>query len=152
MELSMVVRACTDMDPFANIFVESACSDSNRGSFGIERFPFLRNINEPTDLSFSSSTNMGIPVLGMRGPIFIHGPHFNIALRLFHGRGGVAPPSGSSSMSFDNLKSDSSQQFNPLAAKAATISLSGLGTGGPFGFDSFSQNQKKKNNKKSKVN
>lgn len=92
-----------------------------------------------------------VKVLGMRGPIFIDGPHFNIALRLFHGRGGVAPLSGSSSMSFDNMKSDSSQQFNPLAAKAATISLSGIGTGGPFGFDSFSQNQKNKNNKKSKV-
>lgn len=39
-------------------------------------------------------------------------------------------------------------KFNPLAAKAATISLSAFGPGGPFGFDSFSEmwkNQKKNN-------
>jgi hypothetical protein len=38
-------------------------------------------------------------------------------------------------------------QFNPLAAKAATISLSSFGPGGPFSFDSFSEkwkNQKRK--------
>lgn len=87
----------------------------------------------------------------MRGPIFVDGPHFDIAFRLFHGREAVVSLSGPSSMRVNNSKPDSSQQFNPLAAKAASISLSDFGPGGDFGFDSFSQNWKKKNSKKSKV-
>lgn len=42
-------------------------------------------------------------------------------------------------------------QFNPLAAKAATISLSSFGAGGPFNFDFFSEKwgkQKKKSGKR----
>lgn len=42
-------------------------------------------------------------------------------------------------------------QFNPLAATAATISLSSFGAGGPFNFDFFSEKwgkQKKKSGKK----
>ncbi|KAJ4759036.1 zinc finger B-box protein [Rhynchospora pubera] len=139
------------MDPFiANMFVETACPDSP-ASFGIERCPYLKNINEPTDFAFSSSsTNMCVPVRGIRGPIFIDGPQFDNAFRLFHGRDGVVPLTGRSFKHTDNLNLDSSQQFDPLAAKAATISLSGFGPGGPFGFDSFSQNWKRSNNKKTK--
>lgn len=41
-------------------------------------------------------------------------------------------------------------QFNPLASKAATISLSGFGPGGPFSFDGFSNKWKKHSKKSSK--
>lgn len=48
------------------------------------------------------------------------------------------------------VKADAvSQQFNPLAAKAATISLAGFG--GSFGFDAFNEmfkNQQKKHKSK----
>ena len=40
--------------------------------------------------------------------------------------------------------------FNPLAAKAATISLSAFGPGGPFGFDFFSKKWPRQNKKSSK--
>ncbi|CAL9146986.1 unnamed protein product [Musa hybrid cultivar] len=39
--------------------------------------------------------------------------------------------------------------FNPLAAKAATISLSAFGPGGPFGFDFFSNKPNRQNNRSS---
>lgn len=85
---------------------------------------------------------------GGKGPIFEDGPNFDMAFRLFHGRDGVVPLSGRSYVPSENLETDPpAPQFNPLAAKAATISLSGFGAGGPFSFDAFSQkwnNQKKK--------
>lgn len=76
-----------------------------------------------------------------------------MAFRLFHGQNGVVPLSGKSFFESEKLESEPSQpQFNPLAAKAATISLSAFGPGGPFGFDSFSEMWKnqKKNSKSSK--
>lgn len=113
----------------------------------ILRCPFLRNINEPTSFSFSSSLAFSLPVHGARGPIFEDGPNFDVAFRLFHGRDGVVPLSGSSYVRSENLElNPPAPQFNPLAAKAATISLSGFGVGGPFSFDAFSgkwKNQKK---------
>ena len=85
---------------------------------------------------------------GAKGPIFEDGPNFDVAFRLFHGRDGVVPLSGSSYVRSENLElNPPAPQFNPLAAKAATISLSGFGVGGPFSFDAFSgkwKNQKKK--------
>jgi hypothetical protein len=39
--------------------------------------------------------------------------------------------------------SSNTPQFKPLAAKAATISLSAFGLGGPFGFVNFSEKWKK---------
>jgi hypothetical protein len=90
-------------------------------------------------------------VHGVQGPIFVDGPHFDIAFRLFHGRNSVISFSSPSFMPVENPKPDSSQQFNPLAAKAACISLSCFGPGDLFGFDSFSQKWKKKSNKKFKV-
>lgn len=115
---------------------------------GITRCPFLRNINEPTNFSFSTSMTFPMPARGAKGPIFEDGPNFDMAFRLFHGQNGVIPLSGRSF--FPTEKPDSepvTTQFNPLAAKAATISLSAFGPGGPFGFDAFSEmwkNQKKK--------
>lgn len=87
-------------------------------------------------------------VRGGKGPIFEDGPNFDMAFRLFHGQNGAVPLSGR--LSITNEKPDSEpapRRFNPLVAKAATISLSSFGFGGPFGFDSFSEkwkNQKKK--------
>lgn len=70
-----------------------------------------------------------------------------MAFRLFHGRDGVVPLSRRS-MHPESLElKPAPSQFNPLAAKAATISLSSFGPGGPFSFDSFSEkwrSQKKK--------
>lgn len=87
-----------------------------------------------------------------KGPIFEDGPNFDTAFRLFHGQDGVVPLS-------DGARADaekpvlSSPAFHPLAAKAATISLSSFGPGGPFGFDAFSdmfKNQKKKSHSSKK--
>lgn len=81
-----------------------------------------------------------------KGPIFEDGPNFDNAFRLFHGQNGVVPLSGKSFVRTEKTPSESSPaQFNPLAAKAATISLSGFGPGGPFGFDAFFQKKKKEN-------
>ncbi|KAJ7975090.1 Zinc finger B-box domain containing protein 1 isoform 1 [Quillaja saponaria] len=112
------------------------------------RCPFLRNINEPTNFSFSSAFAFPTPVRGAKGPIFEDGPNFDMAFRLFHGRDGVVPLSGRSFLHSEKVESQPApSQFNPLAAKAATISLSSFGPGGPFSFDSFSakwKNQKRK--------
>ncbi|KAF2295853.1 hypothetical protein GH714_034552 [Hevea brasiliensis] len=91
-----------------------------------------------------------LPVRKGRGPIFEDGPNFDMAFRLFHGRDGVVPLTG---RSFSSSEKDDSQptlpEFNPLAAKAATISLSFFGPGGPFSFDSFSKKWKNEKNSKS---
>ncbi|KAH6804880.1 Serine/Threonine-kinase [Perilla frutescens var. frutescens] len=91
-----------------------------------------------------------IPAREGKGPIFEDGPNFDMAFSLFHGKNGVVPLSGSSFVRSEKPPSESSPaQFNPLAAKAATISLSSFGHGGPFGFDAFSEmwkNSKKKSN------
>ena len=97
------------------------------------------------DFFFISSAQ----VRGVKGPIFEDGPNFDMAFRLFHGRDGVVPLSGRASLhseKFEPEQAPALPQFNPLAAKAATISLSGFGLGGPFSFDSFSnkwKNQKR---------
>lgn len=87
-------------------------------------------------------------VRAAKGPIFEDGPNFEMAFRLFHGRDGVVPLSGRSFVHSEKVEPElPSPQFNPLAAKAATISLSSFGPGGPFSFDSFSEmwkNQKRK--------
>lgn len=112
----------------------------------IVRCPFLRNINEPTNFSFSTSMAFPIPGRDGKGPIFEDGPNFDMAFRLFHGQNGVVPLTGRSFLRTEKSQSEPSPaQFNPLAAKAATISLSGFGTGGPFGFDSFFEKWKKEN-------
>ncbi|KAK7270357.1 hypothetical protein RIF29_23438 [Crotalaria pallida] len=117
------------------------------------RCPFLRNINEPTNFSFSSPLAFPAPVRAAKGPIFEDGPNFDLAFRLFHGSDGVVPLSGRSFQLSEKLQPEPpTSQFNPLAAKAATISLSSFGFGGPFGFDSFSEkwNNQKRKSKSSK--
>lgn len=89
-------------------------------------------------------------VRGTKGPIFEDGPNFDLAFRLFHGSDGVVPLSERSFQRLEKVKPEPQKsQFNPLAAKAATISLSSFGFGGPFSFDSFSEkwNKQKKNSK-----
>ncbi|XP_057424270.1 uncharacterized protein LOC130717890 [Lotus japonicus] len=116
----------------------------------ILRCPFLRNINEPTSFSFSSPLAFSMPVRGggAKGPIFEDGPNFDLSFRLFHGSDGVVPLSGRSFQHSEKVQSElPKSHFNPLAAKAATISLSSFGFGGPFSFDAFSEkwkNQQKK--------
>ncbi|KAK4368847.1 hypothetical protein RND71_012639 [Anisodus tanguticus] len=117
----------------------------------IQRCPFLSNINKPTSLSFFSALNFPNTVKGGKGPIFEDGPNFDMAFKVFHGKDGVVPLSGRLQLSTDN-EVESTPQFDPLAAKAATISLSSFGPGGPFSFDSFSRkwNSQKKRPESSK--
>ncbi|KMT11422.1 hypothetical protein BVRB_5g107490 [Beta vulgaris subsp. vulgaris] len=116
----------------------------------IQRCPFLRNISKPTNLSFSP-VNLPVPVAGSKGPIFEDGPNFDLAFKVFHGKDGVVPLTRKASFHVDeHLEPESAPKFNPLAAKAATISLSAFGLGGPFGFNFFSDKWKKqKQNQKS---
>ncbi|KHN00827.1 hypothetical protein glysoja_000495 [Glycine soja] len=118
------------------------------------RCPFLRNINEPTNFSFSSPLALPMPVRGAKGPIFEDGPNFDLAFRLFHGSDGVVPLSDRSFRPSEKKvqAEPPKSQFNPLAAKAATISLSSFGFGGAFGFDAFSEkwNNQKRKSKSSK--
>ncbi|KAJ0654529.1 hypothetical protein HanOQP8_Chr15g0596021 [Helianthus annuus] len=127
-------------------FCRKLADESSPSQDDIVRCPFLRNINEPTNFSFSSSMAFSIPARGTKGPIFEDGPSFDTAFRLFHGQNGVVPLSEGSLQFTQKVKPEHvSQQFNPLAAKAATISLSGFG--GSFGFDAFNEmfkNQQKK--------
>lgn len=72
-----------------------------------------------------------------------------MAFRLFHGKDGVVPLSGRSFMKNEKTEPEPPPtQFNPLAAKAATISLSAFGPGWPF-FGDFSSKGKNKKNSKS---
>jgi hypothetical protein len=87
-------------------------------------------------------------VRAAKGPIFEDGPNFDLAFRLFHGSDGVVPLSERSFQRLDKVNHEPPKaQFNPLAAKAATISLSSFGFGGPFGFDAFNEKFKNKNKK-----
>ncbi|XP_040987262.1 uncharacterized protein LOC121235095 [Juglans microcarpa x Juglans regia] len=112
----------------------------------IKKCPFLRNINKPTCFSFSS-VNILAPGWGAKGPIFEDGPNFDMAFRLFHGKDGVVPLLGRSNIHGEIPEAEPAPQFNPLAVKAATISLSAFGFGGPFSFGNFSE--KRKQQKKS---
>ncbi|GMY08735.1 Serine/arginine repetitive matrix protein [Fagus crenata] len=135
-------------------FFRDLSEESMPSQLDMLRCPFLRNINEPTNFNFSSSMAFPMPVRGAKGPIFEDAPHFDQAFRLFHGQDGVVPLSERSFVHSENVgPKPASSQFNPLAAKAATISLSSFGPGGPFGFDSFSEkwkNQKRKSNSSKK--
>ncbi|XP_059657007.1 uncharacterized protein LOC132303668 [Cornus florida] len=112
----------------------------------ILRCPFLRNINKPTSFALSTA-NFPVPVRGGKGPIFEDGPSFDSAFKLFHGKDGVVPLSGRSHFCTENSEPEPVPQFNPLAAKAATISLSAFGPGGPFSFGPFSDKFRKQKKK-----
>lgn len=118
----------------------------------MQRCPFLRNINKPTNFSLSPM-NFPIPfqVPGARGPIFEDGPSFDTAFKVFHGKDGIVPLSGRSSFDDDRQEHETAPvhapQFNPLAGNVATISLSAFGPGGPFSFGPFSDKWKKQQKK-----
>ncbi|KAK4252653.1 hypothetical protein QN277_014398 [Acacia crassicarpa] len=108
----------------------------------IQRCPFLRNINKPTNFSFSSS-RINIRVPGAKGPIFEDDPNFDMAFNLFHGKDGIIPLSEKSDLHNDGRELEPQPVFNPLPANFATIGLSSFGPGGMFGFDNFSEKWKK---------
>lgn len=138
------------MDPiFQRALSEPRCLEENVVQQGIERCPFLRNINEPTNFSFLSA-NFPVPVRGAKGPIFEDGPNFDTAFRVFHGRDGVVPLSEGSLAKMEKPLLKPNPEFNPLAAKAATISLSAFG--GFFSFGDFSNKRNKKNSNKKNPN
>ncbi|CAN4098430.1 unnamed protein product [Withania somnifera] len=92
---------------------------------------------ETSDCSFNGPDIPRCPFLSS----FKEGPHFDRAFKFFHGKEGFVP------LSNDNIDVES---VPLLAAKVASISLSSLGAGGPFSFDSFSRkwnSQKKKRRK-----
>ncbi|KAE8679450.1 hypothetical protein F3Y22_tig00111402pilonHSYRG01482 [Hibiscus syriacus] len=129
--------------PFRSLHENSATSQME-----ILKCPFLRNINEPTNFSFSPAMSFPLPVRGAKGPIFEDGPNFDMVFRLFHGRDGVVPLSEQSSLHAKKAEPETAPpKFNPLAAKAATISLSSFGPGGPFSFDAFSKKWNNQNGK-----
>ena len=86
---------------------------------------------------------------GANGPIFEDGPSFDMAFKLFHGKDGVIPLFEGSDFNKGSMEADSLPVFNPLAGKAATISLSAFGLGGPFNFGNFSENWKKQKSESS---
>ncbi|KAG0472558.1 hypothetical protein HPP92_014415 [Vanilla planifolia] len=133
---------------FNNCFMESMWSANAFGSGDLERCPFLRNINENTHFSFSS-VNFLVPARETKGPIFEDGPNFEMAFKLFHGHDGIVPLSGRSLVHgrIEETEPKPTPEFNPLAAKAATISVSAFGPGGLFGFDFFAKKLKKQNKK-----
>ncbi|KAK8657932.1 hypothetical protein V6N13_036149 [Hibiscus sabdariffa] len=132
-----------------NFWLKGINEDTSHCSFNesdIQGCPFLKNINKPTSFSFSS-LNFPMPVQGAKGPIFEDGPNFDMAFKIFHGNDGIVPLSERFDVHCDRVKQEPTTQFNPLAARAATISLSAFSSGGPFGFGPFWdkwKNQKKK--------
>lgn len=109
---------------------ESGCPFNEQD---IERCPFLRNINKPTNFSFAS-LHLPVPANGARGPIFEDGSNFDMAFKIFHGKDGVVPLSKRDT---EKTKPEPVLKFNPLAANVATISFSAFGPGGPFSFEAF---------------
>ncbi|CAD6204645.1 unnamed protein product [Miscanthus lutarioriparius] len=134
---------------FRRALNEPMCLEETVIQQGIERCPFLRNINEPTSFSFSS-VNFPVLARGAKGPIFEDGPNFDMAFRVFHGRDGVVPLSEGSLAQIEKPLPKPNPEFNPLAAKAATISLSAFG--GFFSFGDFSNKHNKKNSNKKNPN
>lgn len=82
-------------------------------------------------------------VRGAKGPIFEDGPNFDMAFKFFHGKDGVIPLSEKSGLHNERTEPEPLPTFNPLAGKAATISLSSFGPGGMFSFGNFSEKWKK---------
>ncbi|CAL4973238.1 unnamed protein product [Urochloa decumbens] len=158
---------------FGSFLSESASSQNLFGHPDVERCPFLRNINGATTFSFTSALPVAVrsasydlvlavnqchwPICFLttcvivqaragKGPIFEEGPGFDSAFKLFHGRDGIVPLSERSYVPDEsiNVKTEPALPFNPLAARAATISLSAFG---PFGFGFFNNKGKRQNKK-----
>jgi hypothetical protein len=91
-----------------------------------------------------------VQATGAKGPIFEDGPNFDTTFRVFHGRDGVVPLSEGSFAHIEKPLPKPAPEFNPLAAKAATISLSGFG--GFFSFGDFQNKRNKQNSNKKNPN
>ncbi|TVT98564.1 hypothetical protein EJB05_56112 [Eragrostis curvula] len=134
---------------FGSFLGESASSQNLFGHPDVERCPFLRNMNGATTFSFTSA--LPVAARAGKGPIFEDGPGFESAFKLFHGRDGIVPLSGRSYVPDEkqnesiDVTPEPALPFNPLAARAATISLSAFG---PFGFNFFNNGKGKRQNKK----
>lgn len=118
--------------------INEKTSDCPFNEQDIQRCPFLRNINKPTNFSFAT-LHLPVPVNGSRGPIFEDESNFDMAFRVFHGKDSIVPISERDS---EKPKPECILKFNPLAANVATISLSAFGPGGPFSFEAFSEKLK----------
>ncbi|KAK3162417.1 hypothetical protein QOZ80_1BG0089290 [Eleusine coracana subsp. coracana] len=133
---------------FGSFLGDSASSQNLFGHPDVERCPFLRNMNGATTLSFTSA--LPVAARAGKGPIFEDGPGFESAFKLFHGRDGIVPLSGRSYVPDEqhnesiDVTPEPALPFNPLAARAATISLSAFG---PFGFNFFNGKGKRQNKK-----
>jgi hypothetical protein len=137
------------MEMFFGSFLSESVSPQNLfGHPDVERCPFLRNINGATTFSLSSA--LPVAAQGGKGPIFEEGSGFESAFKLFHGRDVIVPLSERSYVSDENhnesidVRTEPALPFNPLAARAATISLSAFG---PFGFGFFNGKGKRQNKK-----
>ncbi|KAL3651038.1 hypothetical protein CASFOL_007441 [Castilleja foliolosa] len=124
-------------------------SDCSLNEHAIHKCPFLSNIQKPTNFSFGS-LNFPNPFKGANGPIFEDGPSFELAFKLFHGKDGVIPLSDHSDLYLDQHETKAVPEFNPLASKAASISMSSFGPNGPFGFNSFFAKMQNKKSRSSK--
>jgi len=133
---------------FGSFLSESVSPQNLFGHPDVERCPFLRNINGATTFSLASA--LPVAAQGGKGPIFEEGSGFESAFKLFHGRDGIVPLSERSYVSDENhnesidVRTEPALPFNPLAARAATISLSAFG---PFGFGFFNGKGKRQNKK-----
>ncbi|GER57611.1 aminophospholipid ATPase 2 [Striga asiatica] len=126
-------------------------SDCSFSELDMNKCPFLRNIHKPTNFSFGSLKFSSVNHKEANGPIFEDGPNFESAFKLFHGKDGVVPLTGSSQIHLDKYETEAVPKFNPLVSTAASISMSSFGPGGPFGFNSFFRKiPKNKTNKSSR--
>eukprot|EP00243_Klebsormidium_subtile_P002569 TRINITY_DN15182_c0_g1_i1.p1 TRINITY_DN15182_c0_g1~~TRINITY_DN15182_c0_g1_i1.p1 ORF type:complete len:490 (-),score=65.32 TRINITY_DN15182_c0_g1_i1:260-1729(-) len=143
-------------------FLKGAAEGMDLISMGVQACPFLRSIAKDTSLDLAKgSSGSSAPkdraqgqCPAQRGPIFCDEPNFESTFRLFHGSGGVVPlarfseqPEKSEApakardqacprtQASDNLGTAQ----HPLAASAATISISAFGGGAPnpFSWDGF---------------
>ncbi|CAL9196509.1 unnamed protein product [Musa hybrid cultivar] len=112
-EFFMEFETYSKMELFGGFLCESWSSENLYSHPDAQRCPFLRNINEPTNFSFSASFNSPFPIQGAKGPIFEDGPSFNMAFKLFHGHNGVLPLSDKSYMHEENVEPMPVMQFNP---------------------------------------
>ncbi|XP_023747124.1 uncharacterized protein LOC111895267 isoform X1 [Lactuca sativa] len=136
-------RVSNPIDPITAKVASVNLSDF-RGLYSLDS---LKEMIENNRRRRKSSKEDSLQAWGIKDPEFEDDPNF-----VFHGLNGVVPLSEGSLQFPQKLKVESmSHQFNPLAAKAAKISLSGFG--GSFGFDAFgemfkNQQKKHKSNKK----
>uniref|UniRef100_A0A0D9XMZ3 Uncharacterized protein n=1 Tax=Leersia perrieri TaxID=77586 RepID=A0A0D9XMZ3_9ORYZ len=119
---------------------------SSSSAFGLSAFLICAVLS--TRLSSSSASNP--QARGAKGPIFEDGPNFDMAFRVFHGQDGVVPLSEGSFERIEKPLPKPNPEFNPLAAKAASISISAFG--GFFSFGDFSNKRNKKNGNQKKPN